>query len=100
MFCWLRMRTPGDRRTGLPLSTASGGATTISSPRSALFSKIRCACAGKENASAVKEDEDTAVHGVDPGAVGERKARGHEGMGAGRGDLVALQGFEPRTCGL
>jgi hypothetical protein len=41
--------------------------------------------------------EGTAVHGVDPEAVKKKPERA---LRIRAGCVVALQGFEPRTCGL
>jgi hypothetical protein len=102
MLSMPRMRAPGARRAGIWLSSRSGrlGDHNFTAQRGGreVARRLR---GGGLNANHQGGGQNTAKHGVDPGAVERTTARVSKARAVcGFGNLVALQGFEPRTCGL
>src|SRR5688572_20143681 len=95
MFCCVRMREPGASLAACPLSRMSGGATMTNEPRNAFCGNVRWNCwaaagaAMKVAATAARTQRYMVL-------IQWLLARR---LGAGE-ILVALQGLEPRTCGL
>ena len=108
MLAWLRMRAPGARRAGLPLSMISGALADDDGTAQRILRKVALhlrsggqrgekACEGEESGEHL-----TQQHMWDPrdaSESAEERPRLLARPGAGRG-VVALQGLEPRTCGL